>query len=75
MKWTPCIANVTLISNANCAKILSHNASNDQTLSGIIKRQLSYGVVEQLVCSLGIKNETTGEYSVSQKILYIQLNC
>ena len=58
-------ANAKLISNENCAKYINHNISDDLIGKKKIKNALPFGIVDQVLCSMGELNEETERYSVS----------
>ena len=58
-------ANVTIISNEKCAQIIKHNVSDHLIYKNKAKKGLNYGIIDQLLCSVGIKDEKTGFFSVS----------
>ena len=58
-------ANVTIISNEKCAQILKHNVSNHIIYKTKTKKGLNYGIIDQLLCSMGTKDKKTGLFSVS----------
>jgi hypothetical protein len=67
-------ANVTIISNENCAQILKHNVSDHMLYKHRTKNTLKYGIIDQVMCSVGTKDEKTGNTSVSYiKVLFSDL--
>ena len=58
-------ANVTIISNEKCAQILKHNVSDHLLYKARTKNTLKYGIIDQVLCSVGSKDEKTGNTSVS----------
>ncbi|XP_040581572.1 CLIP domain-containing serine protease C9 [Lepeophtheirus salmonis] len=52
-----------IISNRDCADFLSHNSSSHINYQTRLKRALINGINEQLVCTMGQRNETSGVYS------------
>ena len=66
-------ANAKLISNENCAKYISHNISDDLIGKKTIKDGLPFGIVDQVLCSMGELNEETERYSVSIWVLLTYL--
>ena len=58
-------ANVTIISNELCAQILKHNVSDHLLYKHRTKNTLKYGIIDQVMCSVGTKDEKTGNTSVS----------
>ena len=58
-------ANVTIISNEKCAQILKHNVSDHLLYKARTKNTLKYGIIDQVMCSVGTKDEKTGNTSVS----------
>ena len=57
--------NVRIISNKQCAQMLKHNISNAPVWKQSTDFALPYGVIEQLLCTVGVPDEKTGNYSVS----------
>ena len=66
-------ADVTIISNEKCAEILSFNTSSDFLLNTQLKQMLKHGIVDQILCSTGIRDKKTGNYSVSIQQLTFSL--
>ena len=64
-------ANVTIISNKQCAQILKHNVSDHLLYKQRTKNTLKYGIIDQLMCSVGTKDEKTGNTSVSYSNVFI----
>ena len=58
-------ANVTIISNKQCADMLKHNISDAPVWKQSTDFALPYGVIDQLLCTVGVPDEKTGNYSVS----------
>jgi len=56
-------ANVTIISNEKCAQILNHNVSDHMLYKQRTKNTLKYGIINQVMCSVGTKDEKTGNTS------------
>jgi len=57
----------TLISNAECNDWLKSNSSRNRAHKTSIQLQLKNGINDQLLCSVGIRNETTDKYPVIWK--------
>ena len=66
-------ANVTIISNKQCAQILKHNVSDHLLYKQRLKNTLKYGIIDQLMCSVGTKDEITGNTSVSYSMIFLDL--
>ena len=64
-------ANVTIISNKQCADMLKHNISDAPVWKQSTDFALPYGVIEQLLCTVGNPDEKTGNYSVS--LYYVKM--
>ena len=64
-------ANVTIISNEKCAQILKHNVSDHLLYKLRTKNTLKYGIIDQLMCSVGTKDEKTGIFPVSYSNIFI----
>ena len=62
-------ANAKLISNENCAKYISQNISDNLIAKKKISHALPFGIVDQVLCSMGELNEETERYSVSIWVL------
>ena len=58
-------SNVTIIGSENCAKFLSSNVSSNPLLKARLRAALDSGVNDQLVCTIGDKNQETGVYAVT----------
>ena len=59
-------AKVTMISNANCAKRLIGNTTDDSDLQTDLQLTLKYGLNNQLMCTEGIYNATIKFHSVTE---------
>ena len=57
-------ANVTVISNENCAQYISYNVSNNNINRKRIKDAAPLGVVSQVMCTMGIEDPKSGNFSV-----------
>ena len=67
-------ANVTIISNKQCADMLKHNISDAPVWKQSTDFALPYGVIEQLLCTVGVPDEKTGNYSVSLSSIILRWN-
>ena len=45
--------------------MLKHNISDNSINKWKLKKALKYGIIDQILCSVGFKDEKTGNYSVS----------
>ena len=57
-------ATVNIIENIDCSSYLTGNITRNAIRRAKVKQTLPNGINAQLICSTGIKNETTGVYTV-----------
>ena len=61
-------ANVTVISNENCAQYISFNVSDNKIDRKRVKDAAPNGIVSQVMCTMGIEDPKNGNYSVRYTI-------
>ena len=61
-------ANVTVISNENCAQYISYNVSDNLIDKKRIQDTAPLGIVSQVMCTMGIEDPKNGNYSVRYTI-------
>ena len=61
-------ANVTVISNENCAQYISYNVSDNKIDRKRVKDAAPNGIVSQVMCTMGIEDPKNGNYSVRYAI-------
>ena len=57
-------ATVTIIDNYDCSRYLKENTTNHAIRKAQVQQTLQNGINGQLICSMGIFNETTKVYTV-----------
>ena len=60
-------ATVNIIENIECSNYLNGNTTNHAIRRATVKQTLPNGINSQLICSTGIRNATTGVYTVTMK--------
>ena len=55
---------VYLVSNEKCAQTLRNNISNHLIFKKRAKESLEYGIIDQILCSIGFQDKVTGNFSV-----------
>ena len=67
-------ANVTVISNEKCAQYISYNVSDNKIDRKRIIDAAPFGIVSQVICTMGIEDPKSGNFSVRYKIaLFLKL--
>ena len=61
-------ANVTVISNENCAQYISYNVSDNKIDKKRIQDAAPLGIVSQVMCTMGIEDPKSGNFSVRYTI-------
>ena len=63
-------ATVNVIGNIDCSSYLNGNTTDNAIKKAKVRQTLPNGINAQLICSTGIKNETTGIYTVGNIVEY-----
>ena len=61
-------ANVTVISNENCAQYVSYNVSDNKIDRKRVIDAAPFGIVSQVICTMGIEDPKSGNFSVRYAI-------
>ena len=61
-------ANVTVISNENCAEYISYNVSENLIDKKRIQDAAPLGIVSQVMCTMGIEDPKSSNFSVRYTI-------
>ena len=64
-------ANVTVISNENCAQYISYNVSDNLIDKKRVQDAAPFGIVSQVICTMGIEDPNSGNFSVRYAIDYL----
>ena len=64
-------ANVTVISNENCAQYISYNVSDNLIDKKRVQDAAPFGIVSQVICTMGIEDPKSGNFSVRYAIDYL----
>ena len=57
-------ANVSLINNEKCAEMLRFNISGNRRQQGTIRTQLELGIVDEILCTVGLNEPFSDVYTV-----------